>query len=151
MNLKTTCFALLAVSCLAYAPGPASADGAKIRIVVRANAFKSTKGKALVAIYNSSETWLKVDRALKITKVPINGDNIEVTFDGMDPGVYGFSVIHDENENGKLDMRYFPIPGPVEGAGVSRDATATFGPPSWNDAKIRIGDVGGLVAVKVRY
>jgi uncharacterized protein (DUF2141 family) len=140
--------ALAAVTCLFR---PAEAEGTKIRIVVHATAFKGTKGQAIVALYNSSDTWLKIDRALRITKVPITGENIDVTFDGMDPGVYGVSVIHDENVNGKLDMRYFPIPGPVEGAGVSRDATATFGPPSWNDAKIRIGDVGGLVALKVRY
>jgi uncharacterized protein (DUF2141 family) len=139
---------LLAITCLLR---PVEAEGGKIRIVVHATAFKGTKGQALVALYNSSDTWLKIDRALKLTKVPITGESIDVTFDGMDPGVYGISVIHDENVNGKLDMRYFPIPGPVEGAGVSRDATATFGPPSWNDAKIRIGDVGGLVALKVRY
>ncbi|MET0594481.1 MAG: DUF2141 domain-containing protein [Polyangiaceae bacterium] len=151
MHLKRTFAALLALSCLAATAVSASADGAKIRIVVRANEFKNTKGKAIVAIYNSSDNWLKIDRAVKLMRVPIVGNSIDVTFEGMDPGVYGFSVIHDENENGKLDMRYFPIPGPVEGAGVSRDATATFGPPSWNDAKIRIGDVGGLIAVKVRY
>ena len=131
--------------------GVAHADGGKIRIVVRGTGFKGTKGQAIVAIYNSSDTWLKIDRALRITRVPLAGESVDVTFEGMDPGVYGVSVIHDENVNGKLDMRYFPIPGPVEGAGVSRDATATFGPPSWNDSKIRISDVGGLVAVRIRY
>jgi uncharacterized protein (DUF2141 family) len=141
----------LALVALASLFGVAHADGAKIRIVVRATQFKGTKGQAIVAVYNSSDSWLKLDRALRVSKVPIAGESIDVTFDGMDPGVYGISVIHDENENGKLDMRYFPIPGPVEGAGVSRDATATFGPPSWNDSKIRIGDVGGLVAIRVRY
>jgi uncharacterized protein (DUF2141 family) len=143
--------AWLLLLALATLLGVAHADGAKIRIVVRAAAFKGTKGQAIVAIYNSADTWLKIDRALRITRVPVSGESLDVTFDGMDPGVYGVSVIHDENVNGKLDMRYFPIPGPVEGAGVSRDATATFGPPSWNDSKIRIGDVGGLVAVKIRY
>ena len=148
MVSKRRWMALLALTSLF---GVAHAEAAKIRIVVRATAFKGTKGQAIVALYNSSDHWLKLDRALRVSKVPIGAESIDVTFEGMDPGVYGVSVIHDENENGKLDMRYFPIPGPVEGAGVSRDATATFGPPSWNDAKIRIGDVGGLVAIRVRY
>jgi len=148
MVKKRACLLLFALASLL---GVAQAEGAKIRIVVRATAFKGTKGQAIVALYNSSDTWLKIDRALRITRVPVSGESLDVTFDGMDPGVYGISVIHDENVNGKLDMRYFPIPGPVEGAGVSRDATATFGPPSWNDSKIRISDVGGLVAVKIRY
>jgi len=141
----------LALVALASLCGVAHADGGKIRIVVRATAFKGTKGQAIVALYNSSDSWLKLDRALRVSKVPIGADSLDVTFEGMEPGVYGVSVIHDENVNGKLDMRYFPIPGPVEGAGVSRDATATFGPPSWNDSKIRIAEVGGLVAVRVRY
>ena len=142
---RWTLFALTAML------GVAHADGAKIRIVVRGTGFKGTKGQAIVALYNSSDSWLKIDRALRITRVPVASESVDVTFEGMDPGVYGVSVIHDENVNGKLDMRYFPIPGPVEGAGVSRDATATFGPPSWNDSKIRISDVGGLVAVRIRY
>ena len=141
----------LALVALASLCGVAQADGGKIRIVVRATAFKGTKGQAIVALYNSPDSWLKLDRALRVSKIPVSADSLEVTFEGMDPGVYGVSVIHDENVNGKLDMRYFPIPGPVEGAGVSRDATATFGPPSWNDSKIRIAEVGGLVAVRVRY
>jgi uncharacterized protein (DUF2141 family) len=148
MVKKRNWLALLVLTSLL---GVAHADGTKIRIVVRATAFKGTKGRAIVALYNSSDSWLKLDRALRVTRVPIAGESLDVTFEGMDPGVYGVSVIHDENENGKLDMRYFPIPGPVEGAGVSRDATATFGPPSWNDSKIRISDAGGLVAVRVRY
>lgn len=143
--------AWLTLCALATLLGVAHAEGAKIRIVVRATAFKGTKGQAIVALYNSSDSWLKLDRALRITRVPVASDSLDVTFEGMEPGVYGVSVIHDENVNGKLDMRYFPIPGPVEGAGVSRDATATFGPPSWNDSKIRIGDVGGLVALRIRY
>jgi uncharacterized protein (DUF2141 family) len=153
MTIKRTrwgIFASAALLCIGAA-SLARGEGGKVRIVVRANAFKNTKGQAIVALYNSSDTWLKLDRALRLSKIPIPGESLELTFDGLEPGVYGVSVIHDENVNGKMDMRYFPIPGPTEGAGVSRDATATFGPPSWNDSKIRISDAGGLVAIKVRY
>jgi hypothetical protein len=34
---------------------------------------------------------------------------------------------------------------------VSNDATATFGPPSYGDARLAIGDKGGVVALKIRY
>lgn len=46
-------------------------------------------------------------------------------------------------------MRWFP-PGPKEGVGVSNDATAIFGPPSFKDARF---DLAGArsIRIQVRY
>lgn len=131
--------------------GDASAEGAKASLTVSATNFRADKGQAIVAVYSSKDAWLKVDRAVQVRKVKISGKKVDVTFNGLAPGAYAVSVVHDENENGKLDIRYFPYPRPEEGAGVSNDATATIGPPSWSDSTFRLTDKGGGIRIKVRY
>ena len=131
-------------------PTPAAAP-ARVSLVIDAIDFKGTKGRALFAVYESSDTWLKPPRALKLVTTPITGSKVSVTIGDLPPGIYAVSVIHDENTNNRLDMHWFPLPGPDEGAGVSNDATATFGPPSFKDARFRLSDKGGLVTLHLRY
>ena len=132
------------------APAPA-ATPARVSLVIDALDFKGSKGRALFAVYDASATWLKPPRALKLVTTPITGSKVSVTIGDLPPGVYAVSVIHDENTNNRLDMHWFPLPGPDEGAGVSNDATATFGPPSFKDARFRLSDKGGLVTIHLRY
>jgi uncharacterized protein (DUF2141 family) len=39
----------------------------------------------------------------------------------------------------------------VEGYGASNNATGTFGPPSWQDARFTVATPGKEIAMKVRY
>lgn len=118
---------------------------------VTATGFKNTKGKAIFALYASPEAWLKTEKAVRLETVPISGEKVIVVFRDVAAGVYAAAVIHDENENGKLDMRYFPVPHPSEGAGVSNDARKKFGPPSWEDAKFSLPDSAFAITIKLQY
>jgi uncharacterized protein (DUF2141 family) len=142
---------LVAAAIVAGVGGDARAEDTKVSLSVSVAGFRGDKGQAIVALFSSKDGWLKLDRAVQVRKVKISGGRVEVKLDGVAPGTYAVSVIHDENENGKLDMRYFPIPGPAEGAGVSNDASATIGPPSYSDAAFRLSDKGGSIKIKVRY
>lgn len=59
-------------------------------------------------------------------------------FEDMSVGEYAVSVLHDENNNGKMDFSW--IGAPSEGYGASNDAHAWFGPPRWSDAKFVLSD-----------
>ena len=134
----------------AISAGDARAD-ARVALTVNTAGFKGTKGQALVAIFDSKDAWPKLEKALRIEKVKPVKESLSVTFSDLPPGEYAVEVIHDENENGKLDMRWLPYPRPAEGAGVSNDAAATIGPPSWGDARFRIGAGGGVITIHMRY
>jgi uncharacterized protein (DUF2141 family) len=126
-------------------------DRINIRLTITATGFRNTTGQAIIALYSSKETWLKSARALRLQAVPIVGSSVTVTFDSLVPGTYAASAIHDENKNGKLDMRYFPIPRPREGAGVSNNARKALGPPSWHDAKFIVRDTATALTFNIRY
>jgi uncharacterized protein (DUF2141 family) len=48
-----------------------------------------------------------------------------------------------------MDFNFLGMP--LEGYGFSNDASAPFGPPSFDDAAFRLGARASFVAVKVRY
>jgi len=145
-------FAALMVSD-ASAQTPPAPPPAKdmVPIIVTARGFKGTRGQAIVAVYNSEGTWLKLDKATRLIKTKIEKSELQVKIPDLPQGVYAVSVIHDENMNGKLDMHWFPIPGPDEGAGVSNDATATIGPPSYNDSRFKLLERGASINLNIRY
>jgi uncharacterized protein (DUF2141 family) len=79
------------------------------------------------AVHAGPTVALTVERALRLEKIkPIKASAVTFTFRDLPPGQYAVAVVHDENENGKLDMRWFPIPHPGL-TGCSSMACATHG------------------------
>ncbi len=67
---------------------------------------------------------------------------------GVAPGIYALSVIHDENNDGRLN-RFMAIPR--EGFGFSRNPRIRMGPPRFDEVRFQVS--GGVVrqAVQMRY
>ena len=65
-------------------------------------------------------------------------------------GAFGVSVLHDEDQDGRLGTNWAGIP--AEGYGASRGARRRFGAPRWNDARLSLaGGEEQRVVVEVGY
>lgn len=82
-----------------------------------------------------AQIWAKIDGKLARCK-----------FEGLKPGWYAVAVLHDENQNAKMDTNMLGIP--KEGYGASNDAKGTIGPPSFADAKVKAD--GGTQKLRIR-
>lgn len=107
---------------------------AQNNIEVEIENFSSNKGMALVALYNSEETFLK--KELKGEIVPIQNNKVLLTFKDIPDGTYAVSVVHDEDENNELTTNFIGIP--KESYGSSNNAPSKFGPPKWKDARFEV-------------
>jgi uncharacterized protein (DUF2141 family) len=104
------------------------------------------KGHVLCAIFSTPADFPRqAEKAVARTSVVISGRHAVCEFTGIRPGRYGISVIHDENDNGKMDTKIFGIPR--EGVGASNDARGRFGPPKFEDAAFQFG--GGRLDLKI--
>lgn len=113
---------------------------------VNVNNIKSDKGSIRVGLFNTEKDFLK--NAVEGKVVKASGSDVTVLFENLQPGDYALSVIHDENENGKLDSNAFGIP--KEGIAFGNNAMGPFGPPSFEKAKMKI--VGNLhCSIKMKY
>lgn len=71
-----------------------------------------------------------------------------IRIDGLGRGDYAVSVIHDENNNARLDT-FAGIPR--EGFGFSRNPAIGFGPPRFSAAQFGIGGDATVQQVRIRY
>jgi len=97
-------------------------------LTIIVNNLDNSDGNLLVSMFTPEDDWLKESDYAK--KIELEGENesLEVTFEGIEPGTYAVSIIHDEDGNGKLNMGAF---GPSEAYGFSNNAKGSFGPPDF--------------------
>jgi len=77
-----------------------------------------------------------------------SGATVRVDFPGLAEGDYAVKVFHDVNENGVLDTSWMGLP--KEPYGFSNNAMGTFGPPSFDQSKFRVGPGTTVVRLRLR-
>ena len=92
------------------------------------------KGTLLVGLYKDPANFLKIP--FRYEKVQPTKGSVKVVFTNVAKGEYAISLIHDENDNGKMDTNLLGIP--KENYGVSNNAKNTFSAPKWEDAKFTV-------------
>ena len=107
---------------------------AQRKLEVTVKNIKEVKGTIRVALYNNEKDFLEKFLHGKVVKV--TGSEANIVFENLKPGDYAVSVFHDENGNEELDSGFMGIPN--EPYGFSNDAMGTFGPPSFEKAKMSI-------------
>lgn len=109
--------------------------------------FNNEKGSARIALCNSKEDYKKKDGWFRSAVAPIEGGKAEGTFANLPFGSYAVKAYHDENDNGRLDTNIFGTP--KEQYGFSNNARATFGPPSFEEARFTIDRAGVTIHISV--
>ncbi len=109
--------------------------------------IKGTKGTILIGLFIKEDDFLKTPYQVKTIK-PL-GSEMKVVFEDLPTGSYAISVIHDENENKKLDTRSTGIP--KEGFGFGNNASKLFGPASFDDAKVKVADKPVQQIILLKY
>lgn len=115
-----------------------------VTLRVEISGYKSNKGKAYVAIYNSEKSFLKKPLLGKIEKIENN--KAVVIFNNVMPGEYAVSSYHDENSNGKLDTNFMGIP--KEDYAMSNNAKGFMSAPKYVDAKFTLNE-SKTIAIKI--
>lgn len=104
-------------------------------------------GHVLVAVC-TPETFLR--RGCPYTgRAPAVSGEAHVVVRNIEPGVYAVQAFHDENDN--LDLDRNVLGWPKEGMGFSNDAPMRFGPPTFEDAAIKIDAAGASTRLRLRY
>jgi uncharacterized protein (DUF2141 family) len=117
---------------------------AKLEVVVKN--VKDTQGSVRIGLFTNENEFLKKVAVGKTVKP--TGKDLTVIFENLNPGDYAVSIIHDENENGELDSNLVGIP--TEGFAFGNNAMGTFGPPSFEKAKVTLtkGSVRQVIEMK---
>ena len=105
----------------------------------------SAKGAVKVAVCDK-ERFLK--QCAYSGSAPAQAGETTVTVTGVPPGKWAVLAYQDENGNGELDRNFRGMP--KEPYGFRRDARGKFGPPTFEDAAIEVGEAQATANVRVR-
>nr|WP_310103519.1 DUF2141 domain-containing protein [Sphingomonas sp. BE138] len=110
--------------------------------------LRSAKGMLRLCLTADPDNFPKCvdDRDAVTRSVPAGQHSIR--FGGLPRGDYAVAVIHDENDNKKLDT-FAGIP--KEGFGFSRNPAIRFGPPRFNAARFRLDSDAEEQQVRMHY
>lgn len=118
----------------------ALAQAAEINLTV--DDIRVTQGSISIAVYDTEQNY-NGGEAVAVKTIPAAANSIEINFPELVDGQYAIKLLHDENDNGKLDTNFVGIP--TEGYGFSNNG-GRFGPASYADAKF---DVTGTTELTI--
>lgn len=147
MNSKSRQFLFIPFLFSLLAFHPPTDEGIKVNILN----LRNNKGHVLVSLFNNSSGFPdKADKAIRKMQLTINNNAASASFTGLPAGNYAVAILHDENDDRKMNTNFFGIP--KEGYGFSNNVMGTFGPPSFSRASFSFtGNSEKQIAIVARY
>lgn len=130
---------VLTTSLTAQVENKVDTTAKKGSITVEVLGFENNKGKARLLLFTpEAEKHFpsKQEKAMIKRILPIKDNKVVFDLQDLPYGDYAISVHHDENDDDKVNSNWIGIP--KEGLGASNNAKGSFGPPSFDKAKISL-------------
>lgn len=138
------------VVALLFAAADAPAQAGTATLVVEVSGLRSDRGVVLGALYDSPDGWTEVGREMATCGAHVVRGRARCTIHDLPAGTYALALLHDENENGRLDRDF--IGWPQEGFGFSNGVGPSLGgAPSFVSAAFDHDGGETTLRVRARY
>lgn len=139
--------AVLGLALLAACPAM-MVEAAAARLDVRVEAVQSEQGNVRVVLYDKAEGFRKEKHSRAAQSVPAAKGHVSAAFANLPAGRYAVIAYHDEDGNGKLNLRLGMFPS--EGYGLSNNPKIS-GPPKFADAAFELPEPGAAISIRLEY
>jgi uncharacterized protein (DUF2141 family) len=117
---------------------------------VEVSNLRSDNGYVLISLFDNASAFPdKAENTVRKSQITIKDGKASVSFKGLKYGQYAIAVLHDENNNLKMDFNLVGVP--KEGYGFSNNAKGTFGPPSFKKASFVIKKKTEKINIRASY
>ncbi|MGY2734263.1 DUF2141 domain-containing protein [Sphingomonas sp. UYP23] len=141
---KLACVSGAGAAVLLALPGAVATSELSVDLVN----LRSHKGSVRICLTADPDNFPAcIDDAQAVTR-SIPATAASLSFEGLAHGDYAVAVIHDENNNRKLDT-FAGIPR--EGFGFSRNPAVSFGPPRFAAARFTLTSDADRQQIRMRY
>ena len=119
-----------------------------VNITVSIANVSSDKGVIRLYLFDKAEAFPdKINLAIKAASAKAIKGTQQIKIEGVMPGNYAIAIVHDENNDGKLNANLIGIP--KEPTGASNGAVGKMGPPKFKDAVLPISAATKNFAIKL--
>lgn len=111
--------------------------------------LRSSAGEVRVCVWHDGQSFpdCRKGQDVRMLAAPA-APEVRLAVPDLTPGTYAISVIHDENDNRRLDRSVVGIP--TEGVGFSDNPRLMFGPPSFSKARFQ-ADRDLTQTIRIKY
>jgi len=112
--------------------------------------FRNDRGNALITLFRDSKGFPdNAALAFRTHSAVITNGQTVVDFDDTPVGNYAIGVLHDENDNGRMDTNWLGIP--IEGYGASNNPRNRTSAPSFKSALFKLAPPGLTLVITIHY
>ncbi|MDR7212420.1 DUF2141 domain-containing protein [Flavobacterium piscis] len=117
---------------------------------IKISGIRSEKGQILLNVFKNNQDYEqeKVSKKLVFEKKAIANGLMIIDCD-LEPGIYGITLIDDENKDGELNKNLIGIP--KEGFGFSDFFMEKMKKPVFDEFKITIKKEDNKINIKIKY
>lgn len=125
-------------------------DSTKGELKINLQGVRNEKGVILLSLFSTPEDFpTNAQRAVLKLRISVKQLQQPIIIKNMRPGTYALALLHDEDENGKMNTTFLGLP--KEGYGFSNNVMGIAGPPSFEKASFMLPSKGTALTVKVKY
>ncbi len=136
----------------AIPPAPLAQAKATGTVTVLITAARSARGKMIVWLFKDAQGFpndtSKIFRQQSVGIDP-NTKIAQVTFKNLPQGTFAVTVLHDENNNGKMDKNFFGMP--KEGYGASNNPKKRMRAANFDEAKFSLNASEQTIKIALIY
>ena len=111
--------------------------------------LRNEHGHLLAGVYDDPAGFPREGRPTRHAKVEIQDGRATAEFEGLPAGQYAVAVLHDENDDGKMNTNRLGLP--TEGFGMSNLTKLKLKPPSFDDSKFEYSGGDETVEIQIHY
>ena len=144
MSEKYSVLCCVCAICFTLWSGSASAAGdVRIKVTGISNLVGTIR-----ATLDGSELAFKNDAPnTQTSELEVTGNEVELVFHNVPSGVYAVKVIHDENNDKKLNQNLLGIPS--EKYGISNNVMGKFGLPAFKEASFNVSTGETVLSIEI--
>ena len=128
-------------------PNNVDVNDNNVKVVIEG--VRSENGKIVLAVFKDQEGYITRNpvKRIELNKAELGKNEIKLS---LDLGIYGISVLDDENNNNKMDYNFLGMP--KEGFGFSNYYHKGLSKPHFDKFKFEIKNTSvELIEIRLRY
>jgi len=103
-----------------------------------------------MSLFNSADGFPgDYTKAYTFRSAKPDSDHMIITFEKLPAGKYAVSILHDENENTRMDTNWLGIP--KEGSAVSNNVRPAMRAPRFDEAVFDLQNSGQVLDIQLNY
>lgn len=118
-------------------------------VQVQVKGIRSAKGNAIIQVFKDQQSYSEEQpyKVFSFDKKALTQGNLSLKL-SLEPGIYGITLIDDENANGKIDKNLIGMP--KEGFGFSNFFMEKLKKPTFDDFKFELKS-NPEISIRVKY